>query len=87
MVWIVTGVVLGVLAFAALGALGLRVWRELRALAKEVGRVTSLLTESAAPLQAELAQTQSALGQSTPGQPKPGQSAPATRDESLSAVR
>lgn len=67
MVWIVTGVVLGVLALAALGALGLRVWREARALTTEVGRAMALVNESAAPLQAGLAQTQSALGQSAPG--------------------
>lgn len=65
MVWIVTGVVLGVCALAAVGYCGLLVWRSLRVLTKEVGRVTPLLTEAAAPVQAQLAQlaqTQAALG-------------------------
>lgn len=62
MVWIVTGVVLGVCALAAVGYCGLLVWRGFRVLTKEVGRVTPLLTEAAAPVQAQLAQTQAALG-------------------------
>ena len=72
MVWIVTGVVLGVCALAALGYLGLRVWRELRVLLKEVGRATAVLTEAAGPAKEQLARTQSAL---------------ARGNESLSAVR
>ena len=72
MVWIVTGVALGVCALAAVGYCGLRVWRGIRALMKEVKRATSVLTESAAPVQKELAATQSVL---------------ASRNESLSAVR
>jgi len=72
MVWVVTGIVLGVCALAAVGVLGLRVWRELRGLAKEVGRAAAALTESAGKVQEQLAQTQSAVH---------------GRDESLSAVR
>ena len=72
MVWVVTGVVLGVCAFAALGALAWRVWGEVRGLLKEVGRAGSLLAEAAAPVQEQLARTQSAL---------------ASGDESLSKVR
>lgn len=62
MVWIVTGVVLGVLALAAVGYYGLRVWRSLRGLMREVKRVTPVLTEAAAPVRAELARTQAAVG-------------------------
>ena len=72
MVWVVTGVVLGVCAFAALGALAWRVWGEVRGLAREVGRASTVLTESAAPAREELARIQSAL---------------AGGNESLSAVR
>jgi len=61
MVWVVTGVVLGVGALAAVSLLGLRIWREVRGLLKEVGRASSLLTEAAAPVQEQLARTQSAL--------------------------
>lgn len=71
-VWVVTGVVLGVCALAALGFFGLRVWRGVRGLMKEITRATALLNESAAPVKKELANTQSVL---------------AARNESLSAVR
>jgi predicted thioredoxin/glutaredoxin len=72
MVWVVTGIVLGVCALAAVGVLGLRVWCELRGLVKEVGRASAVLTESAGQVQEQLARTQSAVQ---------------GRDESLSAVR
>ncbi|HEV2636610.1 MAG TPA: hypothetical protein VGX23_15775 [Actinocrinis sp.] len=62
MVWIVTGVVLGVLALAALSYFGLRVWQSLRVLTKEVKRVTPMLTEAAAPVQAQLSQLQAGTG-------------------------
>jgi hypothetical protein len=62
MVWIVTGVVLGVCALAAVGYCGLLVWRSLRVLMSEVKRVTPLLAEAAAPVQAQLALTQAAAG-------------------------
>lgn len=62
MVWIVTGVVLGVLALSVIGYCGLRVWRSLRVLTKELKRVTPMLTEAAAPVQSQLAQLQAATG-------------------------
>ena len=72
MVWVVTGVVLGVCALAAVGLFGLRVWRAVRGLVKEVGRATTAVTEAMGPVQEQLARTQSAL---------------ASGDESLSVLR
>jgi hypothetical protein len=87
MVWIVTGVVLGVLALAALGFLSLRVWRALRGLTKELGRASSVLTESAAPVRAQTALIQSARTASGATRPARTQSVPPGGDESLSVVR
>ena len=72
MVWIVTGVVLGVCALAALGFCGLKVWHGVRGLMKEIGRATTVVNEAAAPVKTEVAKIQSVLP---------------SRDESLPAVR
>jgi hypothetical protein len=61
MVWVVVGAVLGGLALVALGYLGLRVFREVKTLMKQVGQAGERLNSAAAPLQRALEETQDVL--------------------------
>jgi hypothetical protein len=62
MTWVIVFVVLGVLALVAIGACALPVWREGKALIKQLGTAAKTLGEASEPLTGALDQMGAAQG-------------------------